>query len=301
MVWDKIDNGSFRFDGDLMEALFGYVATNKKSLRGDNSSAKPTCPSQVVILDPRKSQNTAIIIKSLSISRREILDALDEEQSQILDFNGDITRLAVAESYLNHLLKAVSSAFTRFNAMIFRSNYGSEISQLKESLQTFEAACNELRSRRLFVKLLEAILKAGNRMNAGTTKGNAQAFKLTSLQKLSDVKSHLLQEHQQGGGGGGAEISNCEAHDRGRVCRQRHPYTQSDEHDAKVDQATLIDLIWAANYLNIKGLLDLTCQTLANMISGKSPEEMRKMFHIKNDFTPEEEEEVRRQNSSAFE
>ncbi|KAI4366294.1 hypothetical protein MLD38_022186 [Melastoma candidum] len=29
----------------------------------------------------------------------------------------------------------------------------------------------------------------------------------------------------------------------------------------KVDQATLFDLILAANYFNIKGLLDLTCQT----------------------------------------
>jgi hypothetical protein len=72
--------------------------------------------------------------------------------------------------------------------------------------------------------------------------------------------------------------------------------------------------------MNIKALLDLTCQTVANMIkgartvftphlkrlqcacalraltawrAGKTPEEIRKTFNIKNDFTPEEEEEVR--------
>jgi S-phase kinase-associated protein 1 len=74
-----------------------------------------------------------------------------------------------------------------------------------------------------------------------------------------------------------------------------------DAEFVKVDQSTLFDLILAANYLNIKGLLDLTCQTVADMIKGKSPEEIRKTFNIKNDFTPEEEEEIRRENQWAFE
>ncbi|KAF7017977.1 hypothetical protein CFC21_031329 [Triticum aestivum] len=74
-----------------------------------------------------------------------------------------------------------------------------------------------------------------------------------------------------------------------------------DAEFVKVDQATLFDLILAANYLNIKGLLDLTCQTVADMIKGKTPEEIRKTFNIKNDFTPEEEAEIRRENPWAFE
>ncbi|XP_042494262.1 SKP1-like protein 1B [Macadamia integrifolia] len=74
-----------------------------------------------------------------------------------------------------------------------------------------------------------------------------------------------------------------------------------DAEFVKVDQATLFDLILAANYLNIKSLLDLTCQTVADMIKGKTPEEIRKTFNIKNDFTPDEEEEVRRENQWAFE
>lgn len=74
-----------------------------------------------------------------------------------------------------------------------------------------------------------------------------------------------------------------------------------DSDFVKVDQATLFDLILAANYLNIKGLLDLTCQTVADMIKGKTPEEIRRTFNIKNDFTPEEEEEIRRENQWAFE
>merc|ERR1719498_1914825 len=69
-----------------------------------------------------------------------------------------------------------------------------------------------------------------------------------------------------------------------------------DTEFVKVDQGTLFELILAANYLNIKSLLDLTCLTVANMIKGKTPEEIRKTFDITNDFTPEEEEEVRKEN-----
>jgi S-phase kinase-associated protein 1 len=50
----------------------------------------------------------------------------------------------------------------------------------------------------------------------------------------------------------------------------------------------------------MKGMLDLTCQTVAHMIKGKTAEEIRTTFNIKNDFTPEEEEEVRRENQWAF-
>lgn len=65
-----------------------------------------------------------------------------------------------------------------------------------------------------------------------------------------------------------------------------------DQEFLKVDQGTLFELILAANYLDIKGLLDVTCKQVANMIKGKTPEEIRKTFNIKCDFTPQEEEQV---------
>ncbi|CAL5396184.1 unnamed protein product [Camellia sinensis] len=214
MVLHKVDGGSFRFDGDLMEALFGTVATNRKSPRININSLSPRSErsnptSQIVVLDARKSQNIAIVLRSLAISRKDIIDALseaeglnadtleklttiaptDEEESKILAFDGEPSRLADAESFLYHLLRTVPSAFACFNAMLFRSNYDSETLYIKETLQTLESGCKELRTRGLFLKLLETILKAGNRMNAGTSRGHAQAFNLTSLRKLSDVKS----------------------------------------------------------------------------------------------------------------
>ncbi|KAJ1962555.1 hypothetical protein IWQ62_003488 [Dispira parvispora] len=77
------------------------------------------------------------------------------------------------------------------------------------------------------------------------------------------------------------------------------PKLELDDWDrdfCKMDQGTLFELILAANYLDIKPLLDLTCFMVANMIRGKEPEEIRRTFNIKSDFTPEEEEWVKREN-----
>lgn len=62
------------------------------------------------------------------------------------------------------------------------------ISICKKEFLFSQVACKELRSSRLFLKLLEAVLKLGNRMNDGTFRGGAQAFKLDTLLKLADVK-----------------------------------------------------------------------------------------------------------------
>lgn len=82
----------------------------------------------------------------------------------------------------------------------------------------------------------------------------------------------------------------------------RRKTTDIDEWDQKfmqVDQEMLFEIILAANYLDIRALLDVGCKTVANMIKGKSPEEIRKTFNIANDFTPEEEDQIRRENEWA--
>ena len=70
-----------------------------------------------------------------------------------------------------------------------------------------------------------------------------------------------------------------------------------DRNFVKVDDEALFSLILAANYLNLKPLLDLVCKAVADEIKGKTPDEIRTRFNIRNDFTPEEEAEVQKQNA----
>jgi S-phase kinase-associated protein 1 len=66
-----------------------------------------------------------------------------------------------------------------------------------------------------------------------------------------------------------------------------------------VEQEMLFKIILAANSIDLKSLLDLSCSKVASMIKGKSAEEIRKTFNIQNDFSPQEEEAVRRENAWA--
>ncbi|KAI3970598.1 hypothetical protein MKX01_024245 [Papaver californicum] len=193
---------------DMATAVFGYVDTNRISPKSNNvppnnarkSSTDPTA--QIFILDPYKSQKTAMVIRSLHITRTEILGALlegrmsldletveklsdiaptKEVQERILAFNGNQTRLADAESFIYHLLKSVPSPFGRLKAMLFRSKYESKICYLKMSLQTIELGCNELRTNGVFYKLFEAIAT-----NQGITTTD---FNLNELRNLCNVKN----------------------------------------------------------------------------------------------------------------
>ena len=65
----------------------------------------------------------------------------------------------------------------------------------------------------------------------------------------------------------------------------------------KMDE--LIDLVVAANFLDIEGLLNLGCAKIASLIKDRSVEDIRDLFGIENDFTPEEEAKIREENSWA--
>lgn len=68
----------------------------------------------------------------------------------------------------------------------------------------------------------------------------------------------------------------------------------------KMTKEVVFDVILAANYLNAEKLLDAAVKCVADRIVGKNVPELREYFGIVNDFTPEEEEEIMKENSWAF-
>lgn len=60
--------------------------------------------------------------------------------------------------------------------------------------------------------------------------------------------------------------------------------TARDNQFVRVSPRQLCELATAAYYLDIRNLVDLTCRAIADIISGKTAEQIRTTFHIENDL-----------------
>ncbi|WZZ39235.1 formin-like protein 5 [Brassica napus] len=207
MVWNDIRSGSFQFNEEMIESLFGYAAADKNKNDKKGGSGQAALPQFIQILEPKKGQNLSILLRALNATTEEVCDALlegnelpvefiqtllkmaptPEEELKLRLYSGEISQLGTAERFLKAVVD-IPFAFKRLEALLFMCTLHEEMAFVKESFQTLEVACQELRGSRLFLKLLEAVLKTGNRMNDGTFRGAAQAFKLDTLLKLADVK-----------------------------------------------------------------------------------------------------------------
>lgn len=213
MVWDQLKSSSFQVNEEMIETLFICNPANAAPKEAPTRRPALSTPKadNKVLLDPKKAQNIAILLRALNVTKEEVCDALcegntqnfgadlletllkmaptKEEEIKLREFNEETSPIKIgpSEKFLKAVLD-VPFAFKRVDAMLYIANFESEVNYLKNNFDTLEAACDELRNSRLFLKLLEAILKTGNRMNVGTNRGDAHAFKLDTLLKLADVK-----------------------------------------------------------------------------------------------------------------
>lgn len=61
----------------MMESLFGYASTERNNHnKKDSSSQSP--PRFIQIIDAKKAQNLAILLKALNVTTEEVCDAIQE-------------------------------------------------------------------------------------------------------------------------------------------------------------------------------------------------------------------------------
>lgn len=206
MVWNDIRSSSFEFEFDeqTIKSLFAY---NFQGLVKDEDATSRALPTTKHVIEHHRLQNTTILLKTLNATTEQVhnsiaqgtglavqqLEALvkmkptKEEEEKLLVYDGDIDMLDPAEKFVK-LLLTIPLAFPRMEVMLYKGTFDDEVVHIKMSFAMIEGACSELRSSKLLLRLLEAVLKTGNRMNIGTLRGGASAFRLDALLKLADIR-----------------------------------------------------------------------------------------------------------------
>ncbi|KAI3511438.1 hypothetical protein L1887_18591 [Cichorium endivia] len=207
MAWDHLKLSSFKLNEEMIQTLF--MANSSKPAPNHSTDQKmaadTTQKNRVLVLDPHKSRNIAILLRALNLTIDEVCESILQGNVDTLgsELLGSLLKMAPtmeeearlkemddldpAEKFLKAVIQ-IPFAFKRMDAMLYILNFDSEVEYLTASFKTIEMACWELRNSRMFIKLLEAVLMAGNRMNDGTTRGDAHAFKLDTLLTLVHVK-----------------------------------------------------------------------------------------------------------------
>ncbi|XP_066361577.1 formin-like protein 14 [Miscanthus floridulus] len=175
-----------------------------------NNSAVVAAPREVCLLGALRCHGIGMIVGALGVSKEQLREALlegnahglgvealrmltqmvlcNEEELKLKYFKDDsLSRLCPVDAFLKAMLD-VPFAFKRVDAMLYIASFYLEINQLRMSYATLEGACQEIRSSRLFHKVLEAVVNFGNFMNTNSGSPCSKGLEPNTVLKIADVK-----------------------------------------------------------------------------------------------------------------
>ncbi|XP_009693883.1 PREDICTED: FH2 domain-containing protein 1, partial [Cariama cristata] len=212
-IWTIAARPQYQIDTKTIEELFGQQEETKpQDLRSRSlkSSFKET-KEEVSILDAKRSMNIGIFLKQFKKSAESIIEDIyngrsepygsellheflkllpeAEEVKKLKAFDGDVSKLSQADSFM-YLLIQVPNYALRIEAMVLEREFAPSCASLQDDMKIIRRAIKELMTCEELHSILHLVLQAGNIMNAGGYAGNAVGFKLSSLLKLADTKAN---------------------------------------------------------------------------------------------------------------
>ncbi len=215
-----------QFDAEEFEKAFGAGAAprSKKKKRAAAGSAargrrgsamggggtSSGSASTVNLIDTKRSRNVLIVTSRLKMDAEALVSALQsfdratlslesltrvqsifptaDEIRRVKAYRGDPSRLGPVERFF---LALASDPRLRLKLawLLFMHEFPTVESSVRETLGGVLAAVRALTGSLGLRKLLKVVLYLGNYMNAGSKKGRAYGFRMTTLMRLSSVKS----------------------------------------------------------------------------------------------------------------
>ncbi|XP_034102764.1 formin-J [Drosophila albomicans] len=229
-IWSNMavqhrDSNKKDIDFIELEDLFQLQATNKqgspklgRDTNGNQSSSgydtldrKAKKEPEIELLDRKRSLNVNIFLKQFRSGHQNLIQLIKDgvheqigaerlrgllnilpvrdELELLQSFNGDRTRLGTAEKFLLQLLE-VPNYKLRIKGMLLKEEFPANVACLEPCINAMLYAGDDLLNCKALQELLYLLVVTGNFLNSGGYAGNAAGVKLSSLQKLIDIKSN---------------------------------------------------------------------------------------------------------------
>jgi len=201
-----------------MENLFCLVAPKPPEAPGDgkgeggvSGEKKKKEMSEVNLLDGKRSLNINIFLRQFRSSNEDIIEMVVngdyhefepeklrglmkilpemDEIEMLKSWEGDMKKLGNAERFLLQLID-VKNYRLRVEGMLLKAEFEAQMSYLEPSIEAMLTAGEELMANQKLQNLLYMVLVAGNFLNSGGYAGNAAGMKISSLHKLTDIRSN---------------------------------------------------------------------------------------------------------------
>ncbi|XP_055549452.1 inverted formin-2 isoform X2 [Wyeomyia smithii] len=204
---------------DEMEGLFCLQQAQGSPKLGRDGTAsgcdtlerKSRKENEITLLDGKRSLNVNIFLKQFRTSNEDIIQLIRngehedigaeklrgllkilpevDELEMLKSFDGDNNRLGNAEKFLLQLIQ-VPNYKLRIESMLLKEEFKANLIYLEPNINAMLYAGEDLMNNKALQEVLYMVVVAGNFLNSGGYAGNAAGVKLSSLQKLTDIRAN---------------------------------------------------------------------------------------------------------------
>ncbi|XP_053692814.1 FH2 domain-containing protein 1 isoform X2 [Sabethes cyaneus] len=206
---------------DEMEGLFCLQQAQGSPKLGRDGTAAGGCDNtlerksrkenEITLLDGKRSLNVNIFLKQFRTSNEDIIQLIRngehedigaeklrgllkilpevDELEMLKSFDGDNNRLGNAEKFLLQLIQ-VPNYKLRIESMLLKEEFKANLIYLEPNINAMLYAGEDLMNNKALQEVLYMVVVAGNFLNSGGYAGNAVGVKLSSLQKLTDIRAN---------------------------------------------------------------------------------------------------------------
>ncbi|CAL5071936.1 unnamed protein product [Urochloa decumbens] len=215
-LWEELQRNDdsqsvSEFDLSELESLFpAAVPKSDESSKSERRKSLGSKPEKVHLIELRRANNTEIMLTKVKMPLSDLVSAalaldqstLDvdqvenlikfcptkEEMELLKNYTGNKDNLGKCEQFFLELMK-VPRMESKLRVFSFKIQFGSQVADLRKSLNIIDSSCNEIRSSLKLKEIMKKILLLGNTLNQGTARGAAVGFRLDSLLKLTDTRA----------------------------------------------------------------------------------------------------------------